>query len=232
MAVISTWGSTPIDPTLLNSRGYLDPIVVDGNTYPRVLGYIAAGLSNAVSIIGTGVPGGPAGKSDVAWRVLTTPTPTGNPSTYNMALPNTFNKFRVEFSGLVATIAVQFFVRFSFDGGATYEGTASSYAYTATDLYNTASTIVSGLGNALLISHVTLPNTGISGSIEFNRQPVYGFAIDTQNIYAGVPSRFTGGATFGNAATATNVSLFAVAPSNPSVAQSFNAQNIRLLGAA
>lgn len=42
--IIGTWSGVPIDADAIAGRGYLDPIVVNGATYPRMWGYMAAGI--------------------------------------------------------------------------------------------------------------------------------------------------------------------------------------------
>lgn len=55
--IVATWAGVPIDLDTLKNRGYQDPITVNGISYPRFLGYLAAGLQQTSSQIAT-IPSG------------------------------------------------------------------------------------------------------------------------------------------------------------------------------
>lgn len=54
---MTTWAETDIDTDLLADVGYYEPITVDGTTYPRMVGYMAAAVVECGSIVSGGLTG-------------------------------------------------------------------------------------------------------------------------------------------------------------------------------
>lgn len=232
MATIATWHGTPIDPTLLTNRGYTDPVVVDGVSYPRVVGYMAAALANAVEIVGTGVPGGPVGKSQVPWTLLPAPSFLGSPQYVVAALPSTYNRFRFEFDSVTAvagSTGAFGYLRFSYDNGSTFNGDLV-YGQSTSDFFGAVNTFSATTGNGYQLTRAQ-PAAGnvLSGFLEFARAPNYGCKGESQIGGTGTPNRYTVNGVIGVSGYVNYMAFLAV--TSGSTPAGVASGNFRLLGA-